>query len=77
MIAFAIWRILVRAPVPDSDKNPFQITLPARAATPETAALAGGADEDGELGSLDPRQAEGAPVEHTDPTPSAPEPESR
>lgn len=77
MIAFAIWRILVRAPVPDSDKNPFQITLPARAATPETAALAGGADEDGELGSQDPRQAEGAPVEQTDPTPAAPEPESR
>jgi MFS family permease len=77
MIAFAIWRILVRAPVPDSDKNPFQITLPARAATPETAALAGGADEDGELGTQDPRQSEGAPVEHTDPTPAAPEPESR
>lgn len=77
MIAFAIWRILVRAPVPDSDKNPFQITLPARAATPETAALAGGADEDGELGAQDPRQAEGAPVEQTDPTPAAPEPESR
>lgn len=77
MIAFAIWRILVRAPVPDSDKNPFQITLPARAATPETAALAGGADEDGELGAQDPRQSEVAPVEQTDPTPSAPEPESR
>lgn len=77
MIAFAIWRILVRAPVPDSDKNPFQITLPARAATPETAALAGGADEDGELGAQDPRQSEVAPVENNDPTPAAPEPESR
>jgi MFS family permease len=40
MIAFTIWRISIRAPVAEADKTAFQITLPARAATPETAALA-------------------------------------
>ncbi len=45
MIAFTIWRILVKAPVPEVDKSAFRITVPARAATPETAVLAGGEDD--------------------------------
>jgi MFS family permease len=45
MIAFTAWRISARAPVPDADKTAFHITLPARSATPETAALAGGKGE--------------------------------
>lgn len=39
MILFAIWRIRVKAAVPTSAKSAFKITVPARAATPETAAL--------------------------------------
>lgn len=45
MIGFTVWRIAVRSAVPVAEKQPFQITLPARAATPETAALAGGEEE--------------------------------
>jgi MFS family permease len=45
MIAFTAWRISARAPVPDADKTAFHITVPARSATPETAALAGGKGE--------------------------------
>lgn len=45
MIGFTIWRILVRAPVPVADKTAFQVSVPARVLTPETAALAGGETE--------------------------------
>lgn len=39
MVLFTIWRVTVRGPVDANEKSAFQITLPARAATPETAAL--------------------------------------
>jgi MFS family permease len=55
MILFTIWRVMVKAPVDEDEKSAFQITLPARAATPETAALANGDGEAKPLpdGSLD------------------------
>lgn len=46
LIAYTIWRIGRSAAVPIADKSAFQITVPGRLATPETAALAGGEDED-------------------------------
>ncbi|MGP1357362.1 MFS transporter [Roseicyclus sp.] len=45
MIAFALWRMARKAPVPEAEKGAFQITVPARIATPETAALAAGEEE--------------------------------
>ncbi len=45
IVAFAIWRIRVKDAVPDDEKTAFRPSPPARAATPETAALAGGAGE--------------------------------
>ncbi len=45
MISFAIWRINKRAPVQESDKGAFRVSMLARSVTPETAALAGGKDE--------------------------------
>ncbi|MEX0282384.1 MAG: hypothetical protein AB3N13_14465, partial [Arenibacterium sp.] len=45
MILFPAWRISVRAAVQEGEKTPFQISVPARAATPETAALAAGEKE--------------------------------
>lgn len=42
MIGFTIWRILVKAAVPEAEKTSFQISVPARAVTPETAVLASG-----------------------------------
>ncbi|PRY80917.1 MFS transporter [Marivita geojedonensis] len=45
MILFTIWRIRVKAPVPDAKKTAFQVSVPARAATPETAVLAAGQDK--------------------------------
>ncbi|MBF9058001.1 MFS transporter [Rhodobacterales bacterium HKCCSP123] len=45
MIAFTVWRISVKSAVPEDRKSPFQISVPARAATPETAALSGGQTE--------------------------------
>jgi MFS family permease len=55
MIAFALWRIARNPAVPADEKTPFQISIPARAATPETAALAGGEDE---ALPLEPQDAE-------------------
>ncbi|MFV0360995.1 MFS transporter [Tropicimonas sp.] len=49
IIAFTVWRIGRRAAVADDEKGHFQVTMPARASTPETAALASGEDEDGDL----------------------------
>ena len=46
MIVFTVWRILSKAPVPESEKTAFRVSMPARAVTPETAALAAGEDED-------------------------------
>ncbi len=43
MISFTLWRISVKAAVPEADKTAFRMTVSARAATPETAALAAGA----------------------------------
>lgn len=57
MILFTVWRIMVKAPVQEADKTSFQITVPARASTPETASLATGEGENeplqtkGEIGS--------------------------
>jgi MFS family permease len=45
MILFTIWRISIRSAVPTAGKSAFQISVPARVATPETAALAAGEDE--------------------------------
>lgn len=45
MIAFTLWRIKRNPAVPIEEKSAFQISLPARGATPETAALSAGDDE--------------------------------
>jgi MFS family permease len=45
MIGFTILRIARRAPVESQDKASFQVSPPARAVTPETAALAAGEGE--------------------------------
>jgi len=45
LIAFTLWRMTLHPAVPQEEKAAFQLTLPARVATPETAALAGGEDE--------------------------------
>lgn len=45
MIVFTVWRISVRAAVPEEDKGEFQPTMPARTSTPETAVLREGEDE--------------------------------
>lgn len=45
IVVFAIWRILVRAPVASEEKTSFQISAPTRAITPETVALSAGEDE--------------------------------
>ena len=42
LIAFAVWRISVRAPVGDAQKGHFVAAPPARLATPETAVFAKG-----------------------------------
>ncbi len=49
LIVFTLWRILQRSAVPEADKTTFQVSVPARAATPETAALASGEDEADDL----------------------------
>ncbi|MFY0691779.1 MAG: hypothetical protein JXR14_07645 [Paracoccaceae bacterium] len=53
MIGFTIWRSLVKAPVAEGEKSAFKIGLPARVATPETAALAGGEEEAEPITSVD------------------------
>lgn len=45
MIGFTLWRLSVRNAVPQVEKGAFQVTLPARVATPETVALAKGEGE--------------------------------
>jgi MFS family permease len=45
MIVFTIWRISRRAAVAEADKGDFHASMPARIATPETAALQEGEDE--------------------------------
>lgn len=73
MIVFTIWRMAVKAAVPEDRKTPFQISVPARAATPETAALSAGEDEaaplelpDEEAPGDDPAPEEGAGPESAD-----------
>ena len=56
MIAFTLWRISVKAAVPEDEKTAFQISVPARAATPETAVLAAGDAEDGESPEAVPKE---------------------
>jgi hypothetical protein len=59
MIGFTIWRIMVNAPVPEEDKTAFQVSMPARGQTPETAALAAGEGEAEPLDMVpDPQDAE-------------------
>ena len=58
IVAYTLRRILVKAPVPDIAKSTFQISVPARAATPETAALAGGQTEAEPLGRNETPQTE-------------------
>lgn len=62
LIAFAVWRISVRQAPPAAQKTPFQITVPARAATPETAALAAG---EGEARPLEPEPPSDADADGT------------
>lgn len=45
MIVFTLWRISRRAAVAEADKGDFHASMPARIATPETAALQEGEDE--------------------------------
>lgn len=45
LIGFTLWRISLRSAVPQEEKAAFHISMPARVATPETAALAGGEEE--------------------------------
>jgi MFS family permease len=40
LIGFTVWRIALRDPVAPEEKTEFQFTLPARASTPESVALA-------------------------------------
>jgi MFS family permease len=61
MIVFTLWRISRRAAVAEADKGDFHASMPARIATPETAALQEGEDEaaplapqDGVRSELDP-----------------------
>ncbi|NVK59329.1 MAG: MFS transporter [Rhodobacteraceae bacterium] len=68
MIAFTLLRIARRAPVPNAEKGSFQVSPPARAATPETAALAVGEDEDAPLEPAPP-PADAPPSEAQDGAP--------
>jgi MFS family permease len=45
MILFTVLRITIRSAVPEAEKTPFQMSLPTRAVTPETVALAAGEEE--------------------------------
>ncbi|MGR3374471.1 MFS transporter [Pseudooceanicola nanhaiensis] len=60
LIAFTLWRMSLRGAVPQADKAAFQISVPARATTPETAALSGGEEE-----AL-PLEPEAAPADEAD-----------
>ena len=57
-----------RAPVPNAEKGSFQVSPPARAATPETAVLAVGEDEDAPLEPAPP-PADAQPSEAQDGAP--------
>lgn len=50
MIAFTLWRIAKRTAVDAAEKGAFQVSVPTRAATPETEALARGSTESMPLG---------------------------
>lgn len=56
LIVFTIWRIFTRRAVNEAEKTVFQVSLPARASTPETAALAAGDLEARPLPQDRPRQ---------------------
>ncbi len=49
LILFALWRLFSSPAVRDADKGTFQVSMPARVSTPETAALAEGETEDNPL----------------------------
>ncbi|MFW5654288.1 MAG: MFS transporter [Roseicyclus sp.] len=59
MILFTVLRMAIREAVPEADKTPFQMSLPTRAVTPETVALAAGEEE---AAPLDIPAEEPAPV---------------
>jgi MFS family permease len=45
MILYTFWRIMQRAAVPEAEKGNFQISVPGKSITPETAVLASGEAE--------------------------------
>ncbi|SDL59302.1 MFS transporter [Aliiruegeria lutimaris] len=49
LILFTLWRIRFSPAVRKKDKGTFQMSVPARVSTPETAALAGGEEEENPL----------------------------
>lgn len=49
LILFTVWRLFRSPAVSEVDKGTFQVTVPARVSTPETAALAEGETEDNPL----------------------------
>jgi MFS family permease len=73
MILFTVWRIFTRSAVPEAEKSAFQITLPGRAATPETAALAGGEDEAAPLEAPQDAPLDAPPAEAPDDAEPAPD----
>ncbi|RYH07740.1 MFS transporter [Tropicimonas sp. IMCC6043] len=70
IIGFTLWRISRNAAVPVDEKTAFQVSIPARAATPETVALSAGEDE------AQPLEVPEADPAGTDGTPDAPETEA-
>lgn len=67
MILFALWRIRIRTAVPEAEKTAFQVGLPGRSSTPETAALAGGEEEAEPLPPLEEDPDDTRTREDTDP----------
>lgn len=58
MIAFTLWRMTQRSAVAESEKGAFQVSVPARVATPETATLASGERETKPLVEEEPKEAQ-------------------
>lgn len=69
MILYTLWRIMQRAAVREEDKKAFQITIPAKASTPETMVLAeGGEDTESLEDAMAEEDAAQARSSRTDPT---------
>ncbi|WP_068110895.1 MFS transporter [Tropicimonas marinistellae] len=60
LVLFTLWRIYRSPAVREADKGAFHVTLSARVATPETAALASGEEEENPL-VIEPDDAAPAP----------------